>query len=80
MKTVVCLFVRLFVALFARACVQVAPSALMDTVLALLVDCVLTPLLSCPLLLALLDLQPAIIILHVGAIWRARAFSTYGFF
>ena len=41
-------------------------SWLIDTVLALPVDFVLTPFLSCPLLLAVLGLQPAIMILLVG--------------
>ncbi len=37
-------------------------------VTSLLIDTVLTPFLSCPLLLAVLGLQPAIMILLVGAI------------
>ena len=48
-------------------------------VTSLLIDTVLTPFLSCPLLLAVLGLQPAIMILLVGAISRACAFSTCGF-
>ena len=43
-------------------------SLLIDTVLALPVDVILTPFLSCPLFLAVLGLQPAIMILLVGAI------------
>ena len=43
-------------------------SLLIDTVLALPVDFVLTPFLSYPLLLAVLGLQPAIMILLVGVI------------
>lgn len=66
-------FVRSFVCSFVVALVCACgrsynPSAFIHTVLALLVDCVLTPLLSCPLLLASLDLQPAIITLLIGAI------------